>query len=460
MKQKDLLLFNEIVHTLLKEEKESPVSPYLEVDQVSTAVDVNLTENPLEDNEVQEIIKKVVLKTPRTASKAFFNQLFGGRNSRAVLGDLLAVVLNNSMYTYKVAGIQVAIEKEIINQVVRHIGYNQNAGGTIATGGSMTNFMAMVMARDNANQDIRTKGVKRDLIIYTSNQSHYSIPKNASFMGVGTDNVRYIATNNKGEMLVEDLEQQIKIDLSNNKTPFFVNATAGTTVLGAFDPISAISDVSRKYGLWLHVDGAFGGGVFFSNNYKKLLNGIEYSNSFSFNAHKMLGTPLSCSIIVVQQKQHLYQSFAKDASYLYQTDHDDFDLGKISLQCGRRNDALKFWTLWKSVGTVGLANMVDHQFLLAETARDYIKKSSDYTLYSFDDSTNICFNYKNICPQHLCTLLYEEAALMVGFGHFKDNTFVRLTTVNAENSEVDILNFFTTLEGFVEQHMDVLNKTS
>ena len=179
------------------------------------------------------------------------------------------------------------------------------------------------------------------------------------------------------------------------------------------------------------------------------MHGIELVDSFSVNAHKMLSTPLSCSIIVVKDKKHLYDSFSNDASYLYQTHHDEFNLGKTSLQCGRRNDALKFWALWKSVGTSGLEEIVDHQFALADTARNYIRENDDYTLYSYDNSISICFNYKGIPARDICTALYEHSDLLVGYGSFDDVEFIRLVTVNASNSHDDILNFFSTLENFV-----------
>jgi sulfinoalanine decarboxylase len=134
---------------------------------------------------------------------------------------------------------------------------------------------------------------------------------------------------------------------------------------------------------------------------------------------------------------------------LYQTDGDDFNLGKTSFQCGRRNDALKFWTLWKSLGTKGLEQIVDQQFNLADVALDYIRSNPNYTLYSFDDSISICFNYKNIDPMALCTALYEHQITVVGFGSFKEDTFVRLVTINANNEKQDILNFFKVLEDFV-----------
>jgi sulfinoalanine decarboxylase/sulfinoalanine decarboxylase/aspartate 1-decarboxylase len=371
--------------------------------------------------------------------------------SKATLGDLLAVMLNNSMYTYKVAGPQVGIEKAVLHKICDMIGYGNQSDGTFASGGSMSNYMAMMMARDSHDPLSRTQGVTKKMIVYTSEVSHYSIQKNASLIGIGRNQVQFIKTNDLGEMLPEDLKLQIEQDLDKGYYPFFVNATAGTTVLGAFDPIEPISKISKTYNLWLHLDGAYCGGVIFSQRYKHLVKGIELTDSFSVNAHKMLGTPLTCSIIVTQDKKHLYQSFSNDAEYLYQTADDDFNLGKTSFQCGRRNDALKIWTLWKSVGSIGLENIVDHQFYLADVARNYIRQHPDYTLHSFDNSISVCFNYKDISAKTLCTELYLNSEVLVGFGTFREDEFVRLVTINTSLNEQDILNFFERIETFVHR---------
>lgn len=315
----------------------------------------------------------------------------------------------------------------------------------------MSNYMALVMARDAQDLHCRLDGMTKPMVIYTSEESHYSNAKNASFAGIGRNNMRFIKADSVGRMIPEKLEEQILADISDGFIPTYVNATAGTTVLGAFDPIDEIADITEKYNIWLHVDGAYCGSVIFSDTYRHLVKGVERSNSFSYNAHKMLGTPLTCSIILVNDKRHLHNSFSNDADYLYQTDGDDFNLGKTSFHCGRRNDALKFWTLWKSVGTNGLKQIVDQQFKLAEVARDYVNSNPDYTLYSFDDSISICFNYRDIDPMTLCTALYEHQITVVGFGSFEEDTFVRLVTINANNEAEDILNFFKVLEEFVEK---------
>jgi sulfinoalanine decarboxylase len=452
----DLVLFNELVEVLINEEEKNPVAKRIDSSTLYESIDLSLNEGPMIDTNFKSLLKEVLISTPKTATNLFFNQLFGGRQSKAILGDLLAVMLNNSMYTYKVAGPQVGIEQEIIGQSCNLIGYGPNSNGTFPTGGSMSNYMALVMGRDAKDSTCRLNGMSKPLIIYTSKESHYSNAKNASFAGIGKNNIRYIKADSKGRMLPNKLEKQILKDIKNGGIPTYVNATAGTTVLGAFDPIDKIANITEKYNIWLHVDGAYCGSVIFSEKYKHLVKGVERSNSFSYNAHKMLGTPLTCSIILVNDKKHLHDSFSNDADYLYQTDGDDFNLGKTSFQCGRRNDALKFWTLWKSIGTNGLKQIVEQQFYLADVALAYIRSNPEYTLYSYDDSISVCFNYKNVDPMALCTALYEDQITVVGFGSFEEDTFIRLVTINANNEKQDILNFFKVLEDFVEKTPSLL----
>ncbi|MGB1103546.1 MAG: pyridoxal phosphate-dependent decarboxylase family protein [Crocinitomicaceae bacterium] len=450
--RKSLEIFNQITDDLLKDEKTNPVSTHIPSAELFDRLDVTLNAHPMDDEDFAQVLKELIFATPRTATNAFFNQLFGGRNGKAILGDLLAVIMNNSMYTYKAAGPMVGVEKTILRNVCNMIGWGDNADGTFGTGGSMTNFMSMLMARDAFSEKIRLKGVKEKMTVYTSKESHYSIPKNAAFSGIGRENVRYVPTDKYGKLIPDELERMIKEDLSAGYHPVLVNATAGTTVLGAFDPIRPLAKICKAHNIWLHVDGAYCGSVLFSEKYKHLIDGIEEVDSFSFNAHKMLGTPLTCSIIVTKDKKYLYDSFSNDASYLYQTDHDEFNLGKTSLQCGRRNDALKFWTLWKSVGTKGLEAMVDHQFHLADVALDYITKNKDYKVYSYLDSISICFNYKDIPARNICTALYESSELLVGYGSFDGEEFIRLVTINVQNSAEEIMQFFEQMEAYVDKN--------
>jgi len=107
--------------------------------------------------------------------------------------------------------------------------------------------------------------------------------------------------------------------------------------------------------------------------------------------------------------------------------------------------------MWKAIGTKGIESIINHEFDLADYAREYIVSNKDYTLYSFNQSLSVCFNYKNYDPIDLCTKLYEYNKLMVGFGNFNNKCFVRLVTINAENSKEDILIFFKTIEDFTRE---------
>lgn len=454
--ERSLEIFDRLVRGLLADEAQNPVAEYIPSANLYDRLDLKLQKDGISAAELEASLKDLIFTTPRTATNAFFNQLFGGRQERAILGDLLSVILNNSMYTYKAAGPQIGVEKVIIREICDMIGWDEGSDGTLAPGGSMTNFMGLLMARDAYNETTRHAGVQQRMTVYTSAESHYSTPKNAAFAGIGRDNVRQIDVDAKGRMDMTALRQTIETDIAEGLHPIMINCTAGTTVLGAFDDIRTAGHIAKEFGLWLHVDGAYCGSVLLSERYKHLIDGVELVNSFTLNAHKMLGTPLSCSLIVVKDKSHLHNSFSNDASYLYQTDHDEFNLGKMSLQCGRRNDALKLWVLWKSVGTSGLEQIVDKQFALADVARTYVREHPDYTDFSVEDSVSICFNYKNIPAQSLCTSLYEESELLVGYGSFNDDTFIRLVTINATNEKADILKFFKRLEAFVAERPELL----
>jgi len=164
----ELKIFNSITEKLLKAEEETPVVEYVEARNLHDRVDLSLNQKGMEEESFQELLEDLVLTTPRTSSNLFFNQLFGGRKSKAVLGDLLAVMLNNSMYTYKVGGPQVGVEKSIINKLCEMVGYGKAGNGTFPSGGSMSNMMAMIMARDAHDAEIKLEGTPKKLIVYTS----------------------------------------------------------------------------------------------------------------------------------------------------------------------------------------------------------------------------------------------------------------------------------------------------
>ncbi|CAK5061145.1 unnamed protein product [Meloidogyne enterolobii] len=193
------------------------------------------------------------------------------------------------------------------------------------------------------------------LCCFTSEESHYSIKSAAAVLGIGADNCFNIPTDASGRMLPRALEEQIIKSKEEGLYPFFVCATAGTTVYGAWDPIEEISEICERHNLWLHVDAAWGGGILLSPEYRHKLAGIERAKSVTWNPHKLMGSLLQCSACFVRQEGLLFQVNQMSADYLFQQDKPydvSYDTGDKAIQCGRHNDIFKLWLMWRSKGMV------------------------------------------------------------------------------------------------------------
>lgn len=202
-------------------------------------------------------------------------------------------------------------------------------------------------------------------------------------------------------MLVSDLADKIQEALASNRQPFFVNATAGTTVQGSFDNIAAIAEICEQHSIWLHVDACLGGSLILSAKHRTLLAGTARANSLSWNPHKSLGVPLQCSMFLIRQKGLLHSCNSTQAQYLFQQDkfYDmSYDTGDKSVQCGRRVDVFKFWLMLKARGMDGLGRRMDQcmamsRYLASECARrDGFRLVLDGEAGDFD-FTNVCFWY-------------------------------------------------------------------
>uniref|UniRef100_A0AAR2ISF8 Cysteine sulfinic acid decarboxylase n=1 Tax=Pygocentrus nattereri TaxID=42514 RepID=A0AAR2ISF8_PYGNA len=289
-------------------------------------------------------------------------------------------------YTYEVAPVFVLMEDVVLRKLRSLVGWSEG-DGIFCPGGSVSNMYAMNVARYWAFPQVKTQGlwtVPR-LAVFTSQESHYSMKKSAAFLGIGTENVYHVKVDESGRMIPEDLEAKIVHAKSQGAVPFFVNATAGTTVQGAFDPLDRIADISERNGIWMHVDAAWGGSVVFSKKHKHLIAGMERANSCTWNPHKMLMAGLQCSVFLMRDTTNLLMHcHCANATYLFQQDkfYDmSLDTGDKSIQCGRKVDCLKLWLMWKAIGAQGLANRVDIE----------LKKREGFQVVSEPQFVNVCF---------------------------------------------------------------------
>ncbi|XP_043497787.1 acidic amino acid decarboxylase GADL1 isoform X1 [Polistes fuscatus] len=391
---------------ILKEEKvfnpnAHPVVNFRHPTDLKEILSFKLKDDGSTSEEIEAIIRKIIKYSVKTFSPNFHNQLFAGVDKYGLVGSWLTEVLNTSQYTYEVGPVFTLIEQEIINECLKLVDYppTPDADGILCPGGSISNMYAMVMARYKILPDIKKKGSSAfpPLACFTSEEGHYSIMKAAHWLGIGTDQIYKIKTDELGKMIPTELRNAIKEAKSNKKLPFFVNATCGTTVLGAFDPLPEIAKICKDESLWMHVDACLGGTLLLCHSYRDRLSGIELSDSVSWNPHKMLGVPLQCSIFLVKGKKALHETNCAGAKYLFQQDkfYDvSYDTGDKSVQCGRKVDAMKFWLMWKAHGTIGLNLSVQVAMSAAEYFRDRIKYIDGFRLVLPNyECSNICFWY-------------------------------------------------------------------
>lgn len=390
-------------------------------------------------DEVLDLLKRVLEATPSSSSPRFLNQLFGGREPVATLAEMLVALADTSMYTYKVAGAQVLVEREVLNRMLEVVPF-PDGEGTFCPGGSLANLTAMLLARNEALEHVRQLGFRGErLCAYTSSDAHYSISKAAGILGLGRDSVREVPTDANGAMDVVELARLIEDDHQVGCHPFFISATAGTTVLGAIDPIATVSEIAREHGIWLHVDGALGASLLLSKTYRELLDGVADAHSLAWNAHKMMSVPLPCSVLLLRQKGLLSRQLGESANYLFQADEEDLNPGTRSLQCGRRSDALKLWAAWQFHGDRGLDVRMTRLVDLARYAARIIETDPELELVTRPQTVSVCFRVPGVSSAELCDYLDREGVLKIGHGTVDNESAVRLVCVSQDLDEERIL---------------------
>ncbi|NXN74555.1 CSAD decarboxylase, partial [Himantopus himantopus] len=360
------------------------VCEWKEPEELRELLDLELPSRGERPERLLERCRVVIQYSVRTGHPRFFNQLFSGLDHHALVGRLITEALNTSQYTYEIAPVFVLMEEVVLAKLRELVGWS-SGDGIFSPGGSISNMYAMNVARFHRFPESRRKGnwALPRLALFASRESHYSIQKGAAFLGIGTDNVHLVGTDERGKMVPEELEKEIQRAKAEGAKPFFVCATCGTTVLGAFDPLSGIADVCQRHGLWFHVDAAWGGSALLSGKHRHLLAGIE-ADSVAWNPHKMLAVGLQCSAFLLRDTSGLLQRcHGASATYLFQPDkfYDvSYDTGDKTPQCGRRVDCLKLWLLWKAIGTEGLACRVERAFAFTRYLAEEVKRRDGFQL--------------------------------------------------------------------------------
>ena len=237
-------------------------------------------------------------------------------------------------------------------------------------------------------------------MLLTSAHGHYSVEKAAQMLGFGSSSVLSVPVLPDGSMDSNALAETVKSAKQNGLTPFYVNATAGTTVLGSYDPTEPIADLCKEHKLWLHVDASWGGPAIFSPTHSNKLRGSHLADSIAINPHKMMGVPLTCSFLLGSDLRQFHAANTLPASYLFHgpppnSSEGMFDLADLTLQCGRRGDSLKLYMSWIYHGTEGYRKQIDNAFSTATYLAGLAQDHKDIIIVSPfpPPCAQVCFFY-------------------------------------------------------------------
>lgn len=403
-------------------------------------------------------VDAVLMSSVRTQHPRFFNQNFAGADPIAVIADWLIATVNTTAATFEAGPVFTLMEREVVAATNARIGFTHpEADGVLGPGGSLNNTLAVSLALYRHDPAIKQDGLygQPPFALFTSKQSHYSLQKAAALLGLGRTSVTYVACDARGGMRPEALSAAIREARAAGRTPLMINATAGTTVLGAFDPIDALADIAEREGLWLHVDGCHGGSVVFSERHRHLVDGLARADSLAWNPHKMLGVTQQCSLLLVNRSGGLLrEAFASHANYLFQKDKNfaELDTGDKTVLCARRPDAVKLWLLWKARGDAGFEARIDRVFALAKHAAERVAElaASDgrFCMAAPTSFTHTCFWWvpEDMRPLDIASATPEQLKRLNGVApRIKDRMQREGTTLIGYQPLGELPNFFRLL---------------
>lgn len=389
------------IEKFLSSSRESSFGTYIEPAGLRKLLNLD-EEGPMEDPEtIRRWIDTYFQYAVKTHHFGFNNRMWAGANIPSIAGEIAVAVSQTDAGSYEAAPVSVLMEKYMIGRMVELAGF-ESGEGQMTTGSSNANMIAMMSARNLLSEHMKSTGLfgRNKIYAFASGDAHYSLDKAVNILGIGLEQLIKIPVDDHGRMNVPFLEEEIERVLREGGTPFFVAATMGTTVRGAYDPLPELLKLREKYKFWLHADGAWGGAAIFSDSLKaRYLKGLESVDSYTMDFHKMPGTSLICNVLLFNKKPGImdYVCNVGDKSYLHrkESDEEEFNPGAYSLQCGRRVDSLKWFLDWKYYGKEGFARRMEKYHRLAELAEEIIIESDELEMVVPRESFNVCFRFRS-----------------------------------------------------------------
>jgi glutamate/tyrosine decarboxylase-like PLP-dependent enzyme len=317
------------------------------------------------------------------AHPRFFGYITAPPAPLGVLGDFLASAANPNIGLFQLAPAATEIEVQAIRWIAELIGFPPTCGGIMVSGGNVANLIAFFAARTTgAGEEIRSRGwasSSKPARVYASQETHTWIQKATDLSGLGTDSIRWIETDDRLRMRVDALRRAIEEDLRRGDHPILVVGTAGSVSTGTVDPLPEIAAVCREYGLWFHVDSAYGGFAAALPDADPALRGIAEADSVAVDPHKWLYAPLEAGCALVRDPARLRAAFSFHPPY-YEMGVERTNFVEYGIQNSRGFRALKVWLLLRQAGAAGYRRMIAEDIALSRRLADAVSRTPELEL--------------------------------------------------------------------------------
>ena len=371
--------------------RDSPVYRHTSSREIRDRLDTALPIKRTEFDALLKVFRENIIPFSRqNAHPRMFGYVQSPGTPIAAFADLLASMLNANLTIWRSAPAPVELERLTIDWIRRILGFNGKAGGLFVSGGSMANLAGLAAARQ-AKGDSSGR-----LRMYASGATHFSIAKAASLLGIGRENVREVAVDERFRIRADDLVAKVTADLEAGYLPFCVVANAGTVDTGAVDPLLEIREVANRFQLWMHVDGSYGAFAVLAESARKLFAGMEQADSIALDPHKWLYLPVDVGCVIYRNPEIARSAFAHEAEYtrMFGEEADEaFVCWDYGPELSRRFRALKVWMLLKGVGLDRLGAAIENNLACARYLESMVQASDDFEMLAPVELSIFCFRH-------------------------------------------------------------------
>ncbi|MDR8389946.1 aminotransferase class V-fold PLP-dependent enzyme [Aliifodinibius sp. S!AR15-10] len=426
----------------------STLPAYVESEDMGRDIyDLPFEEHSKDMDTLLDVLKSEV-DTPglNPASGKHVGYIPGGGLYPSAIADYLAAVTNRYAGVFFSAPGAVRLENMCIRWMNDLVGYPEGASGNLTSGGSIANLIGLVMARDNA--EIQAKDFART-VIYTTRQVHHCVMKAIKFAGLDDAIVHNIPMDEQFRMRVEKLEKQIKVDRNEELIPLVIFASAGTTDLGAVDPINAIADISEKESIWYHVDAAYGGFFLLTEHGEKKLAGIERADSITIDPHKGLFLPYGSGALLVKEGEKLYKSQHMTAHYMQDAYKatEEVSPADLSPELSKHFRGLRMWLPLQLFGIKPFRAALKEKLLLTRYFYQEVQKISGIEVGPEPELSVMYFRYipgegdPDQFNKRLVDEIHRDGRVFLSSTHLKERFYLRVAVLNfrTHREEVDLI---------------------